>query len=207
MVGRLIQHCAAEIDDIDSRRAKPGLLHRTASSLGVGGVEVRRHVDKCHDAELGQRRKLGGDARPQLFIQRRCKRHQHAHPGDAHEVGDLLRLEHWVDRQHDASGFAAPNGEVGLGQVRKGKGDRMFRRHPKGMEGIRRPGHIGQEFGVCPDVRPIEAVGGQEKGQSLRVGGSLCARQKCCIRVLGQHALHERPSFDGFDIRLATNGH
>ena len=126
---------------------------------------------------------------PQLLVQSGGQRHKNANAGCPQQVRDLLRLQHRVDGEHDACGFASPNREMGLGQVRQHKGDRMVGGHAQSMKGVSRLRHLGDQFGVGPDVPPVEVVCGQEEGQGFRAGRSLRAAKKRRIGVLGQRAV------------------
>src|SRR5271165_2993225 len=97
-------------------RAGRGLLDRGARGTPLLAVEIVGHVDESDRAEIRKRGKLLGETRPRLGVQSRSERDEDRSAGEAQNVGYLSRLEHRIDGERCAGGFAAPDREMGLGK-------------------------------------------------------------------------------------------
>ena len=78
---------------------------------------------------------------------------------DAQQMRDLPRLEHRVDRKHRTCSLASPDREVGFGKIGQDERDRTIGRNAQRGENVCGACHVGDEFGVGPDMRLVEAVG------------------------------------------------
>src|SRR5690606_39542654 len=60
------------------------------------------------------------------------------------QLGDVLGFQQRIDRVDDAGGLAAPDGEVGLRQVRQQEGNRLSRPQTEAVEGVGGLGDLGR---------------------------------------------------------------
>ena len=170
-------------------------------------VEVVGHVDERDRLEIGKRGQLSGKRRPRLRVQGRRERDEDRSPGGAHQVRDLLRLEHRVYGKRRPGRFASPNREVGLGKVRQDKRRRTIGRNAERSKEVCRARHVGDEFGVGPDMRLVEALGREEERQRRPVGSALRACDERGIGALGQAPLNQRDGFDRRNVGQVLDRH
>ena len=175
-------------------------FNRSARGLSLLGVEVISHVDERDRREVWKRGQLCGQGRPRFRVQGRRERDEDRSPGRAQQVRDLPRLEHRVDRKRRAGGLASPDREVGFRKIGQDERRGTIGRNAERSEKVRRARHVGDEFGVGPNVRVVEAVGRAEERQRGRIWSPFRACDERGIGALRKVPLNQRNGFDRGDV-------
>ena len=199
MVGGLLAHPVPEIDNLEAcvNRSR---FNRSARGLSSLAVKVVAHVDERDRREVGKRGQLCRQGRPRFRVQGRRERDEDGSPGRAQQICDLPRLEHWVDRQRRAGGFASPDCKVGFRKIGQDERSGTIGRNAERSEKVRRARHVGDEFAVAPDMRFVEVVGRRQERQRFRVGSAFRAGDERRIGALRKVPLDQRNRFNRGDV-------
>ncbi|MCY1353589.1 hypothetical protein D9M69_399340 [compost metagenome] len=184
-------------------RQRPALgLERAALRLG----QVVGHVDDDHRVQLRQLAAQAVHLVPQVGAGEGRQGDQHLGGGGVHQFGDVLGVEQRVDGVDDAGRLAAPEGEVGVRQVRQQERHRAARAHAEAVEGVGGLGDLGEQLGVAQPPGCFLGIALQQEGQRRLVGVTFGAAPQQRVGA-GRHvAVLQGEAFDRLGIAQRGDG-